>query len=309
MATFKSPLQQRTNTQIREILLGFFYLRNAGATCAPAEQRYRFRCLVGGQRYRSCWRVRRRCTTRKPLHRSISYIEKTMYTRRILCLANSKKPPSGRCIAGKAMAHNQTGEWIRPVSDRPGHEISEDERRYEDGTTAQLLDIVDIHFLKSAPALHQTENRLIAGDYYWSKAGVANWRQVQGAVDDVPAALWLNGVSTQHGQNDKVPESELAGLEDSLKLVAVARLTLNVALEAGFEGRPGRRRVRAAFDVNGQPYVLSVTDPVIEREYLAKADGSYRLRSAILCISLAEPFYGYAFKVVAAVITQSRCRP
>lgn len=38
MATSKAPLQQRTNTQTREILLGFFYQRNAGATSARGKR-------------------------------------------------------------------------------------------------------------------------------------------------------------------------------------------------------------------------------------------------------------------------------
>ena len=39
-------------------------------------------------------------------------------------------------------------------------------------------------------------------------------------------------------------------------------------------GNP-KRRVHAVFDHAGSSYALWVTDPVIEREYLAKDDGSY----------------------------------
>jgi len=65
-----------------------------------------------------------------------------MYEITMICLANSRKPPSGRCIAGKEFAGNKVGKWLRPVSARPGHEVSEDERRYESGIKAQLLGIM-----------------------------------------------------------------------------------------------------------------------------------------------------------------------
>ncbi len=68
-----------------------------------------------------------------------------------------------------------------------------------------------------------------------------------------------------------------------------------------------RRRVRARFTLHNIPYNLSVTDPVIKREYLAKPDGEYPIPEALLCVSLAEPHTdGYAYKIVATVITPQR---
>jgi len=51
----------------------------------------------------------------------------------IVCLANSRKI-SGRCIAGKKISENK---WMRPVSNRESEEISEEERRYENGQMPQ----------------------------------------------------------------------------------------------------------------------------------------------------------------------------
>ena len=105
-----------------------------------------------------------------------------MYELTILCLANSRKPPSGRCVAGKRCDSAQAGAWVRPVSDRPGHEVSDEERRYEDGQLTQLFDIVSIPLLHPAPVLHQTENHVLDKNY-WEKEGTATWNQVLGVLD------------------------------------------------------------------------------------------------------------------------------
>jgi hypothetical protein len=70
--------------------------------------------------------------------------------RRIVCFASSRKV-SGRCIAGKDI---ESGQWLRPVSARPSGEISEKERRYEDGTQAHVLDLIDIPVLGPAVSGH-----------------------------------------------------------------------------------------------------------------------------------------------------------
>jgi len=65
--------------------------------------------------------------------------------------------------------------------------------------------------------------------------------------------------------------------------------------------------VRAVFQHSGYGYSLVVTDPEIEDEYFDKKNGKYELEDAIVCISLAELFYGHAFKLAAAIFTEDRC--
>ena len=48
-----------------------------------------------------------------------------------------------------------------------------------------------------------------------------------------------------------------------------------------------------------------MTDPVIEREYLAKDDGSYAEGTCHIIVSVAERNRGFCYKLVAAVIRQS----
>src|SRR5262249_2283202 len=113
-----------------------------------------------------------------------------MYERTIMCLANSRKPPSGRCIAGKAFASGKATDWIRPVSARASHEVSEEERRYESGGKAQLLDIIEVPLREASPAGHQIENHVLDDQYYWEKKGVATWQQVLAAEDAYDVGFW-----------------------------------------------------------------------------------------------------------------------
>lgn len=230
--------------------------------------------------------------------------QESKYTKTILCLANSRKM-SGRCLAGKEFGGGNIGPWIRPVSARPHEEISEEERRYKDGHTASLLDIVSIPMLEPRPGTFQSENHLIADEYYWKKDARATWAQVVEAIDNVKGSLWLNGSSTNNGQNDQVPEEEAVKRKGSLVLVKPSNLTIEVAPEGGIYA-PVKRRVRADFSLNGEYYNFVLTDAVMERKFLRGADGSFPVKDALLCISLGEVFQGHAYKLAAALITPDR---
>lgn len=228
-----------------------------------------------------------------------------MYVRKIVCLANSRKPPSGgRCIAGKETDGPRAGQWIRPVSARADNAITEEQRRYENGQRAQLLDIVTIPLETYLPIGHQWENHVIA-DEYWSKDGVASWDLVTTLIDPYDANFWVQVPSTQHGLNDKIPEGLANTMLSSLKLIEPRRLAIHVEVDAGFDGGRPRKRVRGQFDYHGQTYKLVVTDPLVEEQYLALAPGEYVIDNAILCISHAEVWAnnGYASRLVASVIT------
>lgn len=223
------------------------------------------------------------------------------YTKTIVCLANSRKPPSGRCIAGREVTSAGFGAWIRPVSARSTKEISEEERRYEDGEDVRVLDIIAIEMSSPQPQDHQKENHLIDDGYYWVKRGVVSWQDLQNAVEDPSGPLWLNGFSSSHGHNDRVPEDRLNSFNRSLYLVRPDRLRLIVASEGG-DFAPARRRVRAQFDLSGHSYRIVVTDPWMERQILANPNGETALEEALLCLSLGEVFHGFAYKLAAGVI-------
>jgi hypothetical protein len=224
------------------------------------------------------------------------------YTKIIVCLANSRKN-SGRCIAGKEIEGKTPGSWIRPVSARPSAEVSEEERRYEDGKDPRLLDIIEVPMLAPAPVLQQSENHVLDAGYYWVKKGELGFDQLAKMVDQ-PGTLWANGDSTYNGLNDRMTVEVAAKQKESLLLIKPESLTINVQTEGAAFGNP-RRRVRATFKYNGVNYILAVTDPAIEREYLGKANGDYKVGNAFLCVSLGEAHTdGHCYKLVAAIITK-----
>ena len=222
--------------------------------------------------------------------------------RRIVCLANARRR-SGRCIAGKVWEGNRPGNWIRPVSDREGEEVSEDERRYEDGLDPEVLDIIDVPLLSPKPNDHQQENWLLDSDSYWIKVDVLSLDRLQQLVDPI-APLWINGHSTYRGLNDQVPLAQAKSLDSSLRLIHVERVHLFVFRPGKEFGNP-KRRVQGRFSYAGQEYAFWVTDPVYERKYLSEPDDEYEIGESFLTISLGEPFKGDCYKLVATVIQVS----
>jgi hypothetical protein len=229
----------------------------------------------------------------------------TMETKRIVCLANSRKPPSGRCIAGKTL----DGAWVRPVSGRASREVSEEERRYESGSKAALLDIIDVPIRRADPFEHQSENYLLDDNYYWTKIGRSSWTQVINLCDAYDPNFWATAESTYNGRNDKVPAANARRTRTSLKLIHIPELVLKVSSDDAYGGGPSRRRLRGEFEYVGVLYRLMVTDPEVEEEYLRRGDGTYEVGDVALCISLAEVWQenGYASRLIASVITEELC--
>ncbi|MGH8643616.1 MAG: dual OB domain-containing protein [Gammaproteobacteria bacterium] len=45
---------------------------------------------------------------------------------------------------------------------------------------------------------------------------------------------------------------------------------------------------------------------MVERKYLNQADGQYDILHPVLCISLGDPYQGYFYKLIAAVLYSER---
>jgi len=227
-----------------------------------------------------------------------------MYTKTFVCLANSRKT-AGRCIAGKEVFPNGSfGPWVRPVSSRPTHELSERERMFIHRADLRLLDVVEVPLKSPLPLQHQTENHLIEDRPTWVRRGLCSFQQIRNAVDVVDS-LWGIGSSSRYGLNDRVSAAVARQFDYSLLLVNPQAFCLEVSLERTEFAE--RHRVRASFTFRGDVYKFPVTDPIMEQHYLSQPLGDYELGPVLLCVSLGTPHTdGLCYKFCAGIIAPPR---
>lgn len=217
------------------------------------------------------------------------------YVKRIVCLANSYKPPNGRCVAGREILDDAYGGWVRPVNGASTGEVPQPLCAH-----LNLLDIVDIHLSNHAPQGHQTENHIFDPQHQWTKRGKLAFGDLKKLCEQ-PTTLWVNSDKTALGTFDCISRSEAASLNTSLLLIRQARFTLQIGPHP-FDANKNKKSYRGIFNYNGTPYNLSVTDPVAR----AKPDGYLTLSDVYLCTSLTEPYQkdGRCHKLVAAIFCE-----
>ena len=161
-----------------------------------------------------------------------------------------------------------------------------------------MLDVIDVPLLEHRPHEHQVENWLLDPQYYWRRVDRVAPARLR-TFAEAPTALWLDGHSTRDGENDRIPEEFLSEVRSSLRLISVETLTVAVFVQGGAYPK---RRVQGRFLYSGKRYAFWITDPITEREYLARPDGETKLGECCLTISISEPFEGACYKLIAAVI-------
>ena len=224
-----------------------------------------------------------------------------MPTKRIVCFANSRKL-HGRCVAGRELVAGRPGVWVRPVSARPSQEVSEYERQYPDGSDPKLLDVIDVPLLVHRPKDFQQEYWLLDPEYYWEKVDTCSCDDLED-FSETGGLLWRNGSHTYNGRNDQILVQQAVTETSSLKLIHVNEVRLRVFAPGRAFGN-SKRRVQANFWFGGIDYSLWVTDPNIERAYLAQDDGLYDLRQCYPTVSLGDPYNEHCYKLVATVMTR-----
>ncbi len=221
----------------------------------------------------------------------------------LICLANSKKL-SGRCVAG---VRTDGKGWIRPVSIAPEGVLEERHYTVKGGGEVQPLQVVRIPFDKPRPMLHHPEDWLIKPDSWVLSEPLVTPEQVltlQNCLTTVPEIL---GDTT-----DKIPYPPIGAppLEASLALVQPQNLRFVVKESK----KPGEKRIRVNFELQGASYNLALTD-IEWTELLQEQEfGEYSLLDLgfdpeapfLLTISLSEPFQtgtgvNHCYKLVAAI--------
>jgi len=220
--------------------------------------------------------------------------------KRIVCLANSRKE-GDRCIAGKELlGSGEPGAWVRPVSDREDEAVNANERQYADGSEPDILDVVDVPVCEARPKGYQQENWLLDPGHRWKRIRRVAPQALERLVDSA-GPLWIDGYDTHHGRNDRLPLERAGSLNNSLRLIRVGKLVLDV-FAPRIEQGDFKRRIKGGFRHAGEDYRLWVTDPVCEQTYLNRPNDRYQLGECYLTVSLGEPYQGYAYKLIAAII-------
>lgn len=174
------------------------------------------------------------------------------YELNIVCFANSRKT-SARCIAGKIIDVGNPGIWIRPISYRSTHEISESARMYAGNLEPQILDILTVSFIEPRPSSHQKENHLINSRFKWFKLGHILWTDLS-IWSDTPPQLWATGNSSYSGKNNRVTIGEENG--ESLYLIHAKKIRLLVGKKSNYSD--AKRNVRAYFRYSNIEYLMDV---------------------------------------------------
>jgi len=219
------------------------------------------------------------------------------YVKGIICLAASRKR-NQYCFAGKEVS---TGMWVRPVTNHGEHEVSAAEGTVSGGGLAKVGDILDIAFTRHEPFHFQHENYLIQTGDRWRKTGTASYATMESLLDH-PGTLWENDGQSWGYENNRVTEAHANAQNCSLWLIRPSDLTVSVDRKGGDYDDAGKRLVKGHFTFEEIEYSLQVTDPIIESRMLIGVNRTETIPNALLCVSLAGAFKGYAYKLIAAII-------
>ncbi len=198
----------------------------------------------------------------------------------IVILANSVKHGK-HCVAGKCI---DTKQWIRPVANDSGKELTKEEASYLNKYGKYVVkpkQKIQMNLLKQVPLINQPENYLIDDNNNWEQKFKIDDFELEQYLD-YPSTLW--GKSSNVSYN-KVINNEIV-IEQSLYLVKVDNLELYVN---------SSNKRRAKFNYNNILYDLPVTDPQFDNIL------SNKQLSGILCLSLGECFNNNCYKIVATI--------
>ena len=225
--------------------------------------------------------------------------------KRIVCLANARKL-HGRCVAGREWNDGRAGRWIRPVSNREHQEVSEYERQYEDGSDPRVLDVIDVPVVEPRPWRFQSENWLLDPEILLGEGGQAVVVRFAGARGSRSSAL-----ARQPQHVPRTERQDSAGNCRFGRRLAEAGFMSTTSSSRCFKPGEAFGKHEAAWsrDASGMGEAGTAcgsTDPVYERQYLAKLDGAYSVGE---CFSHREPWGAVSAvpstKLIASIIART----
>lgn len=208
----------------------------------------------------------------------------------MIVLANSWRPPQGRCIAG---IDTVAGEWVRPVP-QGGGSIPEQSTRVK-GRELALLDVVRLDLdTPRFDTKYQKENRAIR-NWNWELVRKAEIGEVEDYIRTGPL-LYGAGKAVKPDRLEKITPA----FWTSLQLVRPSEVLFQR------DPREGKQnRWKAVFPLPWQ-YELDITDPVATARLNR---GETIGRRCIMTASLTAPYAPadgskppLCYKLIAAVI-------
>ena len=142
--------------------------------------------------------------------------------------------------------------------------------QYHDGSSANVLDIVQIECKNYVPILGQAENCLIDTAYYLKKDGVATLEEVVNIhpPEQEPLLFYNTRDSVTDAEINKMPVSN----HKSLMLIRPEQLSFDVQ-------QWERKKMKANFDYMGTRYTnISVTDPAFLKKLQELSVGNHKAK-------------------------------
>jgi len=200
----------------------------------------------------------------------------------IILMAKSWKG-GGYCIAG---IDTTTRDWVRIVSDDAArqHAVTDEDMKYQDGTSPQILDRVRIKCTAHTPNDYQPENYTMDSSRRWRKSGQAD---INAVINLHPAEF--HGILF-YNNDKKVTPGEIQAISDgnkySLAFIRPSNTKINVKRWDGST----RPKITACFTHGERSYrYIKVTDPTFVIQYQDIEDGDYPLDNVYFVASLADP--------------------
>lgn len=213
-----------------------------------------------------------------------------MVLKRIVILTKSKKY-NNFCVAGLDVG---TGEWVRVVTDdmNISHAVIQQDMRFSNGEEADILDVIEIDFLRHTPLCHQPENWTMNRSVPWSKIRTMTLNEVLGLR---PAET--NGFIFYNSEKF-VSQNALEEIRDEDKYSLTLIAPVNPKIIVG--SFKNKKKVSACFGFNGENYAfLQITDHHYLSKYSKKLDGTYYdLENSYFVVSVTD-FYDAADKTKA----------
>lgn len=214
-----------------------------------------------------------------------------------ICLANSRRK-GGRCVAGLRTDGNG---WVRPVNSIGGT-IWSQHYTLDDGKEAAIFDVIRVSLKERCPQPYQPENWIIENE---------PWRLVRRLTLPEASTFLSSNISTGINflgdQFDRVYAVALAQNPVAASLALIEPDSIQWHITTNIKNR---RQTRAKFELGGLAYDFGITDPQWEHRLETLALGIHNRIDAgvsqedrlLFTISLGEPFGGYCYKLIAAVI-------